>query len=292
MTDRKYFYSVQFTLYQLLLERLDCRQLWVERLINCNILYSSIQRNCVVDIPHRRGHKYLRLSTTQFNGKIILYFVKIKLTRLFKLFIIDKRRTSRKEAIFYKYASKMWNASRREYAKNSKRCIVFMTFPSFILLLTKMSKKPLTTNVLSWRVERRNIKPFSKGEWSGGQPRSESGRQTDRQTNRLRRWTSEPQPPVLAKCHRTWLRSTVYSRWLVVYKKNERLVNCSDRFCWVELQVLEAQIVLIPRTTLSSLMEGSSWCAQVILQGFPPNVWLLPSRWSILNYDSGQFFFS
>lgn len=145
---------------------------------------------------HIAGHKYLRLSTIQVNGKIIFYFVKIKLTRIFKLFIIDKRRTSRKEAIFYKYALEMWNASLREYAKTSKRCIVFMTFPSFILLLTKMSKKPLTTNVLSWREERRNIKPFSKGEWSGGQPRSQSGRQTDRQTG----YEGEP----VSHSHQSW----------------------------------------------------------------------------------------
>lgn len=122
-----------------------------------------------------------------------------------------------------------------------------------------MSKKPLTTNVLSWREERRNIKPLSKGEWSGGQPRSKSGRQTDRQTNRLRRWTSEPQPPVLAKCHRTWLRSTVYSRWLVVYrylyKKNERLVNyCSDRFCRVELQKF-----LRPKWSWSLAQRSRHW---------------------------------
>lgn len=134
---------------------------------------------------HIAGHKYLRLSTIQVNGKITLYLVKVKLTRMINLFIIDKRRTSRKEAIFYKYALKMWNASRREYAKKSKRCIVFMAFSSFILLLTKMSKKPLTTNVLSWREERRNIKPLSKGEWSGGQPRSKSGRQTDKQVTKV-----------------------------------------------------------------------------------------------------------
>lgn len=103
---------------------------------------------------HIAGHKYLRLSTIQVKGKIIIYFVKIKLTRLFKLFTVDKRRTSRKEAIFYKYALKVWNTSLREYAKKSKRCIVFMAFPSFILLLTKMSKTPLTTNVPSWREER------------------------------------------------------------------------------------------------------------------------------------------